>query len=185
VAETTGSETETIEVELDAGTFVLAMFGSLVFFAFCLWMALNADTFSKPLTAALSGWAGVGLFGAMVLLAPGRLADLRRGPVLTISPEGIQDRRFSDQTVPWEEIIEVTEWSYRSTRSIRLILEPSLLATIELKPLARSSQGFNKLFGIEGMLISAMALRISHQELLRTVWAYHQYYGSIVKATSA
>ena len=52
------------------------------------------------------GWVGVVFFGLGLCVA---LRDiLRRGPVVVINEEGIEDRRLWSGAIPWDEIEDVT-----------------------------------------------------------------------------
>ena len=78
--------------------------------------------FGPPLhpERAWAGWIVIVFGGLFGLICIRRLFD--RDVQLRISSEGIQYKQWSPATVPWGEISEVGEWSYRGQRSILLNL---------------------------------------------------------------
>lgn len=108
----------------------LIMSGGLVFVGLGLWMAgmfgaAPASHRYSPELVRLTGWVAVGFFGLCCVVAAGRLFDKREQ--VRIGPDGIRARHWSDQTIPWAEIVEITTWSYRRQTSIILHLrDPSL-----------------------------------------------------------
>lgn len=94
-----------------------------------------------------------------------------RGDVVVISPEGILDRRVSDQTIPWSAIKDIHMHSYRGMKSMIVTVDPVFDASFRTKmPRSRLLEGT---FGIRGIMISASGLlHVSHEELLATAEAY-------------
>ena len=71
------------------------------------------------------GWIIILFFGMCTIV----IAKIwwTNGEQLRIGATGIRYLRWSDETIPWEEIIDVTEWKQKGTRSIILHLRnPSL-----------------------------------------------------------
>jgi hypothetical protein len=66
------------------------------------------------------GWFNVIFFGLAGIIALPRLFDA--GEQLRISPAGIRYRQWSDRTIPWSAIADVTVWSYKGQSSIILHL---------------------------------------------------------------
>jgi hypothetical protein len=94
-----------------------------------------------------------------------------RGDVVVISPEGILDRRMSDQTIPWSVITDIRSISYRRLKIMLLTVDPVFDATFKRKTFGPRS--LDKAFGVDGVHISAdFLLHVSHEELLATTRAY-------------
>lgn len=92
---------------------VLMVAGSVVFVVLGAWMAglFGAAPESSRYPAAVAtfiGWAAILFFGFCALVLARRLFD--GGELLRIGPDGIRWRRWSDQTIPWTEITDVTSW---------------------------------------------------------------------------
>ena len=79
----------------------------------------NASRFS-PLKMAIVGWLGIAFFGLGAIVIAKRLIE--GGEALRIDRTGIAFAAWSDQTIPWSEITDVSEWSLRGQRSIILHL---------------------------------------------------------------
>src|ERR1700751_3130325 len=63
----------------------------------------------------LVGYAGLLLFGVGTGLALWRLIR-RRGPIMTIAPEGIRDTRLAAELIPWRAVRGISTWSYKRQR---------------------------------------------------------------------
>jgi len=74
----------------------------------------------SPEVMAAFGWFGIAFFGACAILIAKRLFE--GGEALRIGRTGISFAAWSDQTIPWSEIIDISEWSFRGQRSIILHL---------------------------------------------------------------
>jgi hypothetical protein len=94
-----------------------------------------------------------------------------RGDVVVISPEGMLDRRVSEQTIPWSAITDIRTFSDRRFKTIILTLDPVFDATFKTK--VPRSRLVERAMGAEGVMISAGGLlHVSHGELLTTARAY-------------
>jgi hypothetical protein len=169
---------QTITVDQDPAKMVGIMLGCLAFVGLGLVLVLVPSDISRHAKAAVAGWLCITFFGGLAILALVRLVTQRSGPVLTISPWGFRDTRFSDTVIPWSQIVEVTDWSYRSQTMVRLIIAPSFETGIPLKVYARVTRPLNEGLGAGGLVSPATGLRISDHDLRDVVTAYHQRYGS-------
>lgn len=112
------------------GKIALLLLGSLVFVGLGLWMAglfgtpPESDRWSPEMTR-LIGWGAVVFFGLCSVGWASRLFDKREQ--VRIGPQGIRARSWSEKTIPWSEIIEVTTWTYRRQTSIILHLRDRTL----------------------------------------------------------
>jgi hypothetical protein len=99
--------------------------GAAVFVGLGLWMSglfgppPASHRYSAPLVAAI-GWFAVLFFGLCGAVAIKRMFDSREQ--LRIGPSGIRYASWSEQTIPWSEIIDVTTWSHRGQSAIVLHL---------------------------------------------------------------
>lgn len=74
----------------------------------------------SPEMVQLIGWVTAVFFGLCSVGWARRLFDKREH--VRIGPQGIRLRPWSDETIPWSEITEVTTWSYKRQTSIILHL---------------------------------------------------------------
>lgn len=107
------------------GKIALLVLASVVFVALGLWMTglFGAPPEShrwSPKMVRLIGSVAVVFFGLCSVEWGRRLFDKREQ--LRIGPAGIQLRSWSDETIPWSEIVDITTWSYRRQTSIILHL---------------------------------------------------------------
>jgi hypothetical protein len=99
------------------GAIVLVWGGLLLIGAFG---PLRISNRHSPEVMAAFGWFGIAFFGACAILIAKRLFE--GGEALRIDRTGISFAAWSDQTIPWSEITDITEWSFRGQRSIILHL---------------------------------------------------------------
>lgn len=118
-------------------------------------------------------YRAVGVIG-MLLFGLGTIAWLwrqlgSRGPVLTISPEGIRDRRIAPETIPWSAIRDVFTWEYSGQRILVLDVDPALERTMHLSRMVRWTRGANRKLGADGLCVATHGLKITHDELFELV----------------
>ncbi|MGI4811679.1 MAG: STM3941 family protein [Janthinobacterium lividum] len=99
--------------------------GSFAFVAIGLWMIGAFGTppvWSRtPATVTfLVGWSSVVFFSLCGMVSIKRLFDTSE--YLRIGPTGVHSSLWSNQTIPWSEIIDVTTWSFRAQKAIILHL---------------------------------------------------------------
>ena len=100
----------------------------LVAMAFVWAGLLMIGAFGPPLTSnraspefvTIFGWIAIVFFGLCAIAIAKRLFD--GGEALRIGTTGISFAAWSDQTIPWSEITDISEWSFRGQRSIILHL---------------------------------------------------------------
>lgn len=106
--------------------------GCIALFAIGIWMAgvigpIPVSRRSGPLMTQIWGWITIVFFGTCAFIIA--KIWLENKEQLRISPSGIKWSRWSDQTIPWHEINDVTEWRYIGTKFIILhICNPSLFS---------------------------------------------------------
>lgn len=117
------------------------------------------------------GGIGVLFFGACLGVALRRLA--RAGePVVTLSPEGVLDRRVTREIVPWEAVRDITTWHGHGQRIMVLAIDPAVEGRLAPTAVARWTRGGNRLLGADGLCITASDLRIGYDALLEATLAY-------------
>ncbi|MBL9070175.1 MAG: hypothetical protein JNM03_09305 [Sphingopyxis sp.] len=126
---------------------------------------LLAGTFGPPLRpgAEWIGWIGVVFFGACLLVIVRRMFDAAE--IIRISGNGIYFKSWSDQTVPWSEITDVTIWEYQRQKTIILHLRrpdrfPSTKLLGKVSAANRALTGGDipiSLTGTDGKFADAMA----------------------------
>ena len=101
------------------------LLGCVAFVGLGLWMAgvLGFPPDSSRYSSGfilLIGWFSVVFFGACGILWGQRLFDRREH--LRIGADGLRLTPWSDQTIPWSEIVDVTTWTFRGQKAIILRL---------------------------------------------------------------
>jgi hypothetical protein len=97
------------------------------------------------------------LFGAVcTLMALRTLAQ--RGPVVSIGPQGVFDRRLSTDWVPWSAVAAISTAAVNNQRFVMLELNPEAEASLPLKRSARTLSRMNAGMGLTGYAISATTL---------------------------
>jgi hypothetical protein len=112
-----------------------------------------------------AGYVGAVLFGVCTVVIVWRLLR-QRGPVITVTPEGIRDTRVAAEEIPWRAITEVSTWRYRGQKIIILAVDPTVESRLTLTRIARWSRGPNRLLGIDGLCIAVTGLDTSFDALL-------------------
>jgi hypothetical protein len=103
----------------------LIILGAIAFVALGAWMIglFGQPPQSRrwsPAMVHLVGWSSIIFFGTCA--AVGIRRDFDSGPQLTISPRGIQWKPWSEDTIPWKEIRDVSVWDFRRQKAIILAL---------------------------------------------------------------
>jgi hypothetical protein len=127
--------------------------------------------FSPGIFSKLVGGFGTVFLGLCTSLAVSRLVN-SRGPVITISPEGICDTRVAAALIPWSAVTRISTWSYGSQKCLVLAIKPSVDARLGLTRVARWTRGVNRALGADGLCITAVGLKIDHDTLLQTCQDY-------------
>lgn len=119
----------------------------------------------------LGGYVGIGFFGLCTVVMLWRLIT-SRGPVITISAEGIHDTRLSTALVPWTAITGISTWSAGRQKIMVLAIRPDMEPRLGLTRFARWTRSANRAFGTDGLFISASGLKIDYDTLLRASLSY-------------
>jgi hypothetical protein len=111
----------------------------------------------------------------------------RRGPVVTIGPQGIRDTRVAAEFIPWRAVRDITTWDITTLDRLGqqlmalagqqlmvLAVDPAVEQTLSLTQLARWSRAGNRPAGAAGLYIGTSGLDIEYETLLDTTRAYWQ-----------
>jgi hypothetical protein len=122
--------------------------------------------------------AGAQFVGYVVLLLSGMgsvgllwRAFSTAGPVVTIAPEGIRDKRLATEFIPWNAVRWIGTWQ---SQVMVLNVAPVFESRLTLSAIARWSRGLNRAIGADGLCITAQGLKIDYDTLLTTATAYAQ-----------
>jgi hypothetical protein len=121
--------------------------------------------------AEFCGRVGTVFFAACTLLVLWRSFTMR-GPVVTITREGIRDRRVAAELIPWSAVNDIGVWKYRGQRVMVLAVDPTVEAGLNLTRIARWTRDANRGLGADGLCVTAQGLKIGFDELLETSLAY-------------
>jgi hypothetical protein len=130
----------------------------------------GVDLFGK----IVGGYFGIVFFGLCTCVAVSRLLKSPR-TVITISPEGICDRRVAAALIPWSAVTRISTWSYRGrNRCVVLALKPGVEARLGLTRVARWTRGANRALGADGLCIMPAGLKVDYDTLLKLCQDYAQ-----------
>lgn len=138
-------------------------------------------TFLPDPVAVFWGYIAAGFFGLCAAIIVWRIAALR-GPVITITPEGIRDVRVAREFIPWNAVYGISTWAYQHQRVMVLAVDPAVEARLGLRPIARWTRGANRKLGADGLCITAQGVKIGYDQLLATSVKYLNAARSGVKA---
>lgn len=182
----------TVEIEHDTARAAVILIGSLVVFTLAAW-ELWADPLQmlqswsrRPHRAAFAMWLLVVLAAAIALLFAIQMIRLR-GAVLTVSPHGICDSRYSFDTVPWSSVTDVTEWQapqrrkVPAPRAIKLLLAAPLAEVLQLRTMARWEC---YPLGNE-MMISASGIKASFDDIRNLITAFANAHANLDPSSSS
>jgi hypothetical protein len=117
------------------------------------------------------GRAGTVFCAACTVLILWR-AFAMRGPVVTITREGIRDRRVAAELIPWSAVNGIKVWEHRGQRTMVLAVDPTVEAGLSLTRTVRWTRDANRALGADGLCVTALGLKIGFDELLETSVAH-------------
>ena len=95
-----------------------------------------------------------------------------RGPVITITQEGIRDRRVAAELIPWSAVRGIKIWEYRGQRVMVFAVDPTVETGLDLTRTVRWTRDANRSLGADGLCVTAQGLKIGFDDLLETTVAY-------------
>ena len=117
------------------------------------------------------GYFGAAFFGLCTCVGVWRLLT-SRGPVITISPEGIRDTRVSVEVIPWSAVSGISTWEYSGQKAMVVALKPGVEEGLGLTSIARWTRDANRALGADGLCVTASGLKIDYDTLLQTSMDY-------------
>ena len=127
--------------------------------AFRLFPNLPADP-----AAVSAGWTGILFFGFCAAVAIWRLLG-QRGPVVTLSPQGLRDARVAAETIPWNAIRGISTWQMQRQMVLVVAVDPAIEERLTLTRLARWTRSANRRMGADGLIVSAHGLQVGYPTL--------------------
>jgi hypothetical protein len=159
----------TIEIEASHMAAALRLAGGLAATALFVAVACHVIPPTDDVLDLMIG--GVGTAAALLwsLVAAWRLATLR-GPIVTIAPQGIRDRRIAGEMVPWSAVADISTREDSRHKEMVLWVDPVLERRLTRTWWARLRRDADRRRG--ELCVTAMGLRTSHETLLATTRAY-------------
>ena len=117
------------------------------------------------------GYFGAAFFGLCTCAAVWRLLT-SRGPVITISPEGIRDTRIAAVVIPWSGITGISTWECSGQKVMVLALKPGVEEGLGLTSMARLTRDANRALGANGLCVAASGLKMDYDTLHQTSLDY-------------
>ena len=96
----------------------------------------------------------------------------QRGTIVTLSPDGISDKRLASKTIPWDVVEDVFIWTNRGQRVMVLQVAPEVEGTLGLTRIAKMTRKTNAALGADGLCVTATGLDVRHDDLLAMTIAY-------------
>lgn len=117
------------------------------------------------------GYVGLVFFGLCTVIGLWRTVTAR-GPVLTLSVEGIRDTRVAAEAIPWAAVRGISTWEQSGQKVMVLAIDPETESRLTLTRIARWSRGPNRALGADGLAIATTGLAIGYDTLLQTSLRY-------------
>jgi hypothetical protein len=95
-----------------------------------------------------------------------------RGPVVTITPDGIRDSRVAADFIPWTAVLHISTWTHSGQKIMVLAVDPDVERKLALTRIAKMTRGANQSLSIDGLCVTAQGLKMSYDDLLKTTMAY-------------
>ncbi|PAY03649.1 hypothetical protein CK489_38245 [Bradyrhizobium sp. UFLA03-84] len=121
--------------------------------------------FKAPDASVAAGYCGFMLFGVGTCMFTWQLLQPNR-TVLVVNRYGVRDLRTSFNLIPWQSVGAIDTWQSRSSKYVVLRLTPAARDRFAAAGVLQAAMAFNKMFGLDGIPISATMLTVSAEELL-------------------
>lgn len=163
--------TRTIEIRQSPWEMVKLLAIGIGFVACSVFIAYQGNIFYLAI-----GIFGVVFFGALTLFVLWRLFTLM-GPVVTVSPAGVRDKRVAADLIPWSAITGISTWEAYNQPAIILAIRPEVEKRLHLSMITRLTRRANASLGADGLAIASQGLSVGHDTLLDTINAYWERAG--------
>jgi hypothetical protein len=169
----------TIEIAGSPMKLVILLIAGIVmtFVSVAIAVPLIAD-FEAGFVVKLIGYSGAAFFGLCTLIAAARLVRAK-GPVVTISADGIRDTRVAAETIPWRAVRGISTWDLQGQKVMVLAVDPAVDRTLTLTRIARWTRGANRALGADGLCVSATGIKIDYDTLYAASVAYARGHGGV------
>jgi hypothetical protein len=114
--------------------------------------------------AVSSGYFGMAFFGLCAAVAIWQLLS-HRGPIVTVSPQGLRDVRIAPETIPWSAIKGISTWRTQRSMVLLVAIEPAAEERLTLTRTARWTRQSHRRYGADGFCISPQGLKVSYPTL--------------------
>ena len=163
----------TIEIEASLVAAAARIVAGLVMTGLFVGVAFHLVPPTDDVLDLMVGGVGTAVSLLFTLIGAWRLATLR-GPIVTIAPQGICDRRIAGEMVPWSAVARVsTREDYRNKVMV-LSVDPRVERKLTRTWRARRNREADRRRGADGLCVTALGLRTSHETLIATTLAYLQ-----------
>jgi|KBSMisStandDraft_5_1062788.scaffolds.fasta_scaffold568031_2 hypothetical protein len=109
-------------------------------------------------------YVGVVFFALCTVVAFWRLMTTR-GPVVTITADGIRDTRIASDIIPWRAVQGLSTWEYSGQKIMVVKVDPAVERGLHLSAMASLTRSANTALGADGLCITAQGLKIEYPEL--------------------
>jgi hypothetical protein len=136
--------------------------GSCAFVAVCVWMILDHPEAGRRAVTPERFTEGVACLGAGFFALCAALVVrmlLRRGPVVSVGPRGIFDRRLSTDWIPWTAIRRIAPVTSRRQRLLALEIDPAVETALPWTGRTRRVTRLNRVLGDRRYWMAAIDLR--------------------------
>jgi len=173
----------TVEIEQDPVVMVGLILVCAAFVAVAVSTISGPDHSTKDL---VFGWVGIVFFGFGLVVLAVRLLRLR-GPALTVSPQGLMDRRTRNpQLLPWSDVRSVGEWRHRGQRMVILGLSSEAKERLAKgKPLTAIFFKANVALGADGLAVTATGLKASFHDIQNLITAFANAHANLDQSSSS
>ena len=158
--------TRTIEIKQSPWEMLKMLAIGIGFVATSIFIAYQGNIFYLAI-----GIFGIVFFGALTLFVLWRLVT-QIGPVVTVSPKGVRDKRVAAEVIPWSGITDISTWSAYNQPAIILAVRPEVEKRLRLSLMTRLTRRANTSLGADGLAIASQGLGMKHDELVDTLTAY-------------
>ena len=96
-------------------------------------------------------------------------------PVLTITAEGIFDKRVAARIIPWKMVRSISTWEQKSkrgntiTKCVVLAVDEADEGQLALTRYTRLTRGLNRRLGADGLVIRSEGLDADYDQMLKAI----------------